>query len=202
MPDRGLPRWLSGKEFTCQCRRHRRCGFDSWVGKIPWRRKWQPTPVFLPEKFHGPRSLVGCSPLGCRVGHDWAISLHFFTSCSHSLFMRLLKGKSGKKIDHLLITYSSFLLLWSKGKVNKLGKVFCDQKIWKLCLGQTWVECESVWFKVSHNIALLRWREKTGFLLRVVSCKQLLTSSSHQISFLWNGGISVGWGWRYILCSC
>ena len=35
---------------------------QSWVGKIPWRRKWQPTPVFLPGKFHGQRSLVGCSP--------------------------------------------------------------------------------------------------------------------------------------------
>ena len=34
-------------------------GFDPWVGKIPWKRKWQPTPVFLPGKFHGQRSLVG-----------------------------------------------------------------------------------------------------------------------------------------------
>ena len=40
----------------------RRCGFDPWVGKIPWRRKWQPTPVFLPRKSPGPRSLVGSSP--------------------------------------------------------------------------------------------------------------------------------------------
>ena len=41
--------------------------------KIPWRRKWQPTPVFLPGKFHGQKSLVGCSPWGCkRVGQDWA----------------------------------------------------------------------------------------------------------------------------------
>ena len=39
----GLPRWLSGKEPTYQCRRHRRPKFDPWVGKIPWRRKWQPT---------------------------------------------------------------------------------------------------------------------------------------------------------------
>ena len=45
----GLPMWLSGKESTCQCRRHRRHGFDSGVGKIPWRRNWQPTPVFLPN---------------------------------------------------------------------------------------------------------------------------------------------------------
>jgi len=35
---------------------------DPWIGKIPWRRKWQPGPVFLPEKFHGQRSLVGYSP--------------------------------------------------------------------------------------------------------------------------------------------
>ena len=54
-----LPRWLSGKESTCQCRRHRRCGFKPWVRKIPWRRKWQPTPVVLPGKSHGQRSLVG-----------------------------------------------------------------------------------------------------------------------------------------------
>ena len=45
-----LPRWLSGKESTCQCRRYK---FDPWIMKIPWRRKWQPAPVFLPGKFHG-----------------------------------------------------------------------------------------------------------------------------------------------------
>ena len=45
--------------------------FDPWVGKIPWSRKWQPTPVFLPGESHGQRSLVGCSPWGLRVGHDW-----------------------------------------------------------------------------------------------------------------------------------
>ena len=43
----GIPKWLSGKEPACQCRRHRRCGFHPWVGKIPWRRKWQPPPVLL-----------------------------------------------------------------------------------------------------------------------------------------------------------
>ena len=63
----GLPRWPSGKESTCQCRRR---GFYPWVGKIPWRRKWQPTPVFLPGKSHGQRGLVGYSPWGHRVRHD------------------------------------------------------------------------------------------------------------------------------------
>ena len=56
----GLPWWLSGKESPCQCRTR---GFDLWVRKIPWRRKWQPTPVLLPGKFHGQRSL-GYSPWG------------------------------------------------------------------------------------------------------------------------------------------
>ena len=45
-----------------QCRRQRRRVFDSWVGKIPWRRKWQPTPVFLPGESHWQRSLVGYNP--------------------------------------------------------------------------------------------------------------------------------------------
>ena len=59
-----LPRWLSGQESTCQCRRHRRHRFDPWVGKIPWRKKWQSTPVFLPGESHGQRSLAGYSPWG------------------------------------------------------------------------------------------------------------------------------------------
>ena len=57
----GLPRWHSGKETACQCRRRQ---FDPWVKKIPWRRKWQPTLVSLPGKSHGQRSLAGYSPLG------------------------------------------------------------------------------------------------------------------------------------------
>ena len=67
----GLPWWLSSKESACQCWRH---GLDPRVGKIPWRRKWQPTPVFLPGKSHGQRNLVGFSPWGRkRTEHDLAI---------------------------------------------------------------------------------------------------------------------------------
>ena len=62
----GLPRWHSGKEPTCQCRRHKRQGFNPWVGKTPWSRKWHPTLVFLPGKFHGQRRLLGFSPWGCK----------------------------------------------------------------------------------------------------------------------------------------
>ena len=45
---RFLGMWHRGKEAACQCRKHERRGFDPWVGKIPWRRAWQPTPVLLP----------------------------------------------------------------------------------------------------------------------------------------------------------
>ena len=63
-----LPRWFSSKESTYQCKRHK---FDPWAGKIPWRRKWQPTPVFLPGQFQGQRNLGSYSPW-CqkRVGHN------------------------------------------------------------------------------------------------------------------------------------
>ena len=44
--------------------------FNPWVSKIPWKRKWQPTPVFLPGKSHGQRSLAGYSPCGYKVRHD------------------------------------------------------------------------------------------------------------------------------------
>ena len=55
----GFPGGKSGKELACWCRRHKRCQFDPWVGKIPWRRAWQPTPVFLPGETHGQRGLAG-----------------------------------------------------------------------------------------------------------------------------------------------
>ena len=59
MPKYGLfPRLLSSKEFAYHCRRHRRCGFNPWVRKIYWRRKWQPTPLCLHGKSHGQRSYL------------------------------------------------------------------------------------------------------------------------------------------------
>ena len=59
----GFLRCHSGKESTCQ---RRRCRFDPWVGKIPWRKAWQPTPVFLPGESYGQRSLAGYSPWGLK----------------------------------------------------------------------------------------------------------------------------------------
>ena len=60
----GFPGGASAKEPTCQCMRCKRHGFHPRVGKILWRRAWQPTPVFLPRESHGQRSLEGYSPQG------------------------------------------------------------------------------------------------------------------------------------------
>ena len=73
-----MARW---SRVSLHCRRHR---FDSWVGKIPWRRQWQPTPVFLPGEFHGQRKLVatvhGVPKNQTQLSnythtHSWIISL-------------------------------------------------------------------------------------------------------------------------------
>ena len=68
-----FPGGTSSKEPACQWRRHKRQGFNPWVGKILWRRAWQSTPVFLPGKSHGQRSLASYNPWG-RKDHvcDWA----------------------------------------------------------------------------------------------------------------------------------
>ena len=64
----GLPWWLRGKRI---CLQSRRPGFDPWIGTIPWRREWLPTPVFLPGKSHRQRlQSMGWQ----RVRHDWAFN--------------------------------------------------------------------------------------------------------------------------------
>ena len=70
----GLPRWCTGEESSGQCRRRKRLRLDPLVGKIPWRRAWQPTPVFLPGESCGPWDLVyvhGVAKSRTRVS-DWA----------------------------------------------------------------------------------------------------------------------------------
>ena len=66
----GLPRWLSGEEDSCQCRRPRKWRFDAWSGSSSREGKWQPTPVFLPGKSHGQRSMESYSP-GVAKNQTW-----------------------------------------------------------------------------------------------------------------------------------
>ena len=73
-PWEGFSGGTSGKESACQCRRHKRCRFNPWVRKIPWRSAWQLTPAFLSGEDHGQRSLEGYSPRG-RKSRIW-LSTH------------------------------------------------------------------------------------------------------------------------------
>ena len=70
----------SGKEH----RRRRRCGFDPWVGKIPQKKKWQSTTVFLPGESHGQKCLVGYSPWGHKESDTTEVTSH-----SHIWFIML-----------------------------------------------------------------------------------------------------------------
>ena len=72
----GFPGGISGKEPICQRRRHKRRGFDPWVGKIPWRGKWLPTPVLFPGESHGQRSLKGYSPWGHKEKDTTEVTQH------------------------------------------------------------------------------------------------------------------------------
>ena len=100
----GLPWQLGDKEPNCQ---RRRCGFNPYVGKIPWRRKWDPTPVFLPGKSHGQRNPVGFSPWGHK---EWDMTYWFFC--------RSLAG----------IFYSTLVSGFQKNNNNKNPRSFKDCK--------------------------------------------------------------------------
>ena len=76
----GPPGGARGKESARRCRRCKRHGFDPWVGKVSWRRRWQPTPVFLPRESHGERSLAGYSPWGHKESDTTEVTL----TCMHA----------------------------------------------------------------------------------------------------------------------
>ena len=93
----GLPWWLSGKRSTCQCVK---CWLDPWIGKLPWRRKGQPTPVFLLGESQGQRRLVGYSPWGHkelgmteRLNNNYRLSNPCQTVCWCGLRQRELTNK-------------------------------------------------------------------------------------------------------------
>ena len=117
----GLPRWLSWKESACQCRSCRKLELDPWVGKIPWRKAWQPAPVFLSGESYGQRSLVGYSPWGWkRVGYDWSN-----LACTHAHNSYLGEVRWGWFLFNILI----FTLYWSVSIDLKLNTHhFCKKK--------------------------------------------------------------------------
>ena len=115
----GFPRWHTGKEPTCQCRRHKRCRFHPWVREIPWRRKWKPASYSCPKKFHGQRSLVGYSP----VGHKELDTTEWLSTCT--VLNELYKSLYSQKNDYFG-TYFEYPSCWIK--LNLGIQVTCNLK--------------------------------------------------------------------------
>ena len=126
VPPRPFPRWCSCKESACQCRTWKRHRFPPWVGKIPYRREWQLTPVFLPGKFHEQRSLRNCSPWGCKES-DTTEHTHTHTHTHrHTHTLELFKL-------HVRLTVyllDSDILKWLWEQIDKFNSV----DIWRLYL--------------------------------------------------------------------
>ena len=123
----GLPWWLRGYSV---CLQRRRPGFKPWIGNISWWRQWHPTPVFLPGKSHGGRSLVDYSPWGHKES-DMTERLHFH-------FSRLLIFI---QLSELPCTNSTEI---SEGTTALFGRRICRIQ-WGLLL---WIE---------SNMILLQW---------------------------------------------
>ena len=87
----GFPGSTSSKEPACQCRKPKTCSFDPWVGKIPGKRTWQPTPVFLPGEPRGQRNLLGYNSLGHKESDTTVATEH---ACMLTV-MRFLFGMTG-----------------------------------------------------------------------------------------------------------
>ena len=141
-----------------------RLRFNPWVGKIPWRRKWQPTLLLLPGKSHGQRSLVGYSSWDCK---EWGTTerLHFHFHCSW--------GSQGKNTE--MACHS--LLLWT---------MFCQNSTpWLVCLGWPYMALSDVQvgFRKGRGtrdqIANIHWIIKKAREFEKTSTSILLTVTKH-----------------------
>ena len=144
-----LPRWHSGKESVFQFRRHKRHGFNFLVRKIPWSRKWQSTPLFLPEKFHGQRSLVGYSPWGCKEldmtnhEHKWSfllVAIPWWASGKSPIIYNLTETSS----------QAACITLWTRGGHKTEAIKQALYRIWVL-IRVTQVEAPLISWRVVYS---------------------------------------------------
>ena len=142
-----------------------RPGFDSWVWKISWRRKWQPTPVLLPGKSHGPRSLVGCSPWGHKELDmtDWLDFTSLQLDLNTSLLIKIRTIKINTFLPMRNKYYSCSIKIHASGFNEILESIFCILlvgevfplqkvvKMLKVLVG--WWEVRWIW-QVRQNFAV------------------------------------------------
>ena len=140
----GPPRWLSGKGFTYQCRRHR---FSPWVVQIPWRRRWQPTAAFLLGESHGRRSLAGYSLWGRKESDiteqasnrkDSGVTVCWERCLCKALLLRksqMLKSKNGCRQKGWWGAIKPFRVLAASA-----AEVCAQGSSWKESYEQSWRE--------------------------------------------------------------
>ena len=118
----------------------RRCRFDPWVRKSPWRRAWQPTSVFLPGESHGQRSLAGYSPWRCRVGRNRSDLVHTHMPSAPEIFKRKTMQFTQvlwiKEQPDPSFSFQYFVLAWRKRVAYGLG-IFSWRMNIKLFTSQT-----------------------------------------------------------------
>ena len=141
-----VAQWLKN---PCQCSRHRRWEFDLWVGKIPWRKKWQPTPVFLPGKSPGQRSLTGYCP---RSSNESDTTEHRHT----------IRPKFGW--IHEVCSEKQIESTFQEGELKVKGRE-------SLTKGSQWrgrwkrIELKSAWNEKEHSVEMKKqasWEEEKG----------------------------------------
>ena len=108
----------SGKESACQCRSHRRCRFDPWVRKIPWRRKWQPTPVFLPENSMDRGAWWGSVHGVAELDVTELLSMHTFKFHESSVHFSPYGAFSLEKEQFSLIWWDFYCRCISYGRIG------------------------------------------------------------------------------------
>ena len=142
----------SGKEPACQRRRRKRYGFNPWVGKIPQRRIWQPTPVLFPRESHGQRSWVSYSPEGHKESDMTE------ATCTLSVwFLGLLTGSLVQSPPNAQSQWSLEKCIW------RMTSAFCFVPIflfhWCWCAPPVWKAIKStLFFSGKAYIPALTWR--------------------------------------------
>ena len=141
---------MNGKELSCQCRRHKRHTFDPWVGRIPWRRAWQPTPVFLPGQSYGQRSLwwvhrVAKSQTGLKQ-----LSMHTRWIRDNSFF------PSAKKPNHYIFKCGNLQYIIDISILNKNWVSYFRYTFFLTCLfGRNYINKQgSIWIVLSLKCAM------------------------------------------------
>ena len=167
--------WQHGKESICQCKIHRRCRFNPWVRKIFWSRKWQPTPIFLPGKFHGQRSLVDYSPWRwqCWTGLSMNICVLGFCiwdlppgGCCQSRGMWRLPCEKGWCLP-TCGWKCVFVLWWARPCLGAWSRGDCG-------LRKSLGSLPTVGGSVSHPVCCLTWSVNQHWSLQVVRWDQIL----------------------------